>query len=190
VATPAFAQTPAPARPDLTSLSGGVTQLYQSIRRNVIEAAEAMPAEHYGFKPADDVRTFGQLVGHVVNTHYNFCTAGGSTATRTFTANAETTLTAKADLVAALRTSYEFCDAAYAAADDQALASASKFGQADITKGYALVFNVAHDNEPIGLVFQHHRLEPPHDLRSLPRVTAGADFQIDVRLRDAQIDEE
>ena len=159
VATPALAQTPAPARPDLTSLSGGVSQLYQSIRRNIVEAAEAMPEEHYTFKPADDVRTFGQLIGHVVNTHYNFCTAGGSTATRTFTGNAETTLTTKADLVAALKTSYEFCDAAYAAATNEALMAASKFGQADITKGYALVFNVAHDNEHYGNIVTYMRLK-------------------------------
>ena len=53
VATPALAQTPAPARPDLTSLSGGVSQLYQSIRRNIVEAAEAMPAH------ADFLRKLG-----------------------------------------------------------------------------------------------------------------------------------
>jgi len=167
IAAPASAQTP--ARPDLTSLSGGVKQLYQSIRYNVLTAAETMPEEHYAFKPADDVRTFGQIIGHVINTHYNFCTAGGSTATRTFTGNAETTLTTKADLVAALRTSYEFCDAAYAAADDQALVAASKFGQADITKGYALVFNVAHDNEHYGNIVTYMRLKglvPPSTART------------------------
>jgi uncharacterized damage-inducible protein DinB len=163
---PAAAQT-APG-PDLTSLSGGVTQLYQAIRRNVTEAAEAMPDEHYSFKAAADVRTFGQLVGHIANAHYTFCTAGGSTATRTATGNLEQ-LTTKAELVAALRTSYEFCDAAYAAANDQAFAAASKFGSADITKGYALVYNVAHDNEHYGNIVTYMRLKglvPPSTARA------------------------
>ena len=32
-----------------------------------------MPAEHYAFKPTPDVRSFGELIGHVANTSYNFC---------------------------------------------------------------------------------------------------------------------
>ncbi|HUF46169.1 MAG TPA: DinB family protein [Vicinamibacterales bacterium] len=166
---PVAAAAQTPPRPDLTSLSGGVTQLYQSTRRNVLEAAEAMPEGHYVFKPTDDVRTFGPIIGHVVNTHYNFCTAGGSTATRTMTGNAEQMYTTKADLVTALRMSFEFCDAAYAAATDQALLTASRFGQAEITTGYALVFNVAHDNEHYGNLVTYMRLKglvPPSTART------------------------
>jgi len=159
------AQTP--PRPSLESLSGGVMQLYQSIRRNILEAAEAMPEEHYAFRPTEDVRTFGQLVGHVANAQVNFCTAG-STETRPAMGNAEQ-LTAKAELVAALKESMNLCDRVFAAASDEALHAASTFGQVPITRGYALVYNIAHDNEHYGNMVTYMRMKglvPPSSARN------------------------
>src|SRR5687767_7417836 len=93
------AQAPAPT--DLTSMSGGLTSLYRSIRLNLIEAAELMPEEHYEFAPAKDVRTYGQLVGHVANTQHNFCTPARDVPNPN-KVNLEI-LKTKAELVAALK---------------------------------------------------------------------------------------
>lgn len=160
----AHAQAPAP--PDLTSMSGGLVSLYRSIRLNLIEAAELMPEEHYAFAPAKDVRTYGQLVGHVANTHYNFCTPARDVPNPN-KVNLET-LTTKAELVAALKASLDFCDAAYNTLTDATMAAATKFGQAPITKGYTLTFNVAHDNEHYGNMVTYLRLKglvPPSTAR-------------------------
>jgi hypothetical protein len=32
-----------------------------------------MPEESYSFKPADPVRSFGQIIGHVADAPYQFC---------------------------------------------------------------------------------------------------------------------
>ncbi|MGA3301275.1 MAG: hypothetical protein ABSD87_14420 [Candidatus Acidiferrales bacterium] len=32
-----------------------------------------MPEENYSFKPTPEVRSFGQIVGHVADASYNFC---------------------------------------------------------------------------------------------------------------------
>src|SRR5437016_5868650 len=32
-----------------------------------------MPEENYNFKPTDDVRGYGQIVGHVADSQYYFC---------------------------------------------------------------------------------------------------------------------
>ena len=32
-----------------------------------------MPAEHYAFKPTPEVRSFGELIGHLANEHYLLC---------------------------------------------------------------------------------------------------------------------
>ena len=160
----AYAQAPAP--PDLTSMSGGLVSLYRSIRLNLIEAADLMPEEHYGFAPAGDVRTYGQLVGHVANTQYNFCTPAREVPNPN-KLNLET-LKTKAELVAALKAALEFCDAAYNTLTDAAMAAATKFGQAPITKGYTLTFNVAHDNEHYGNMVTYLRLKglvPPSTAR-------------------------
>ena len=57
-------------------MSTEVKGMYTGIKNNLIKAAEKMPEESYGFKPSHDIRSFGQLVGHVADAQYLFCTAG------------------------------------------------------------------------------------------------------------------
>ena len=69
--------TPAP----ITSLAALVDRQVSQYEKNVVEAAEAMPAEKFDFTPASlnipnaaykDVRTFGQLVKHTAAANYFF----------------------------------------------------------------------------------------------------------------------
>jgi hypothetical protein len=46
-------------------LSAGQKGLYEGVTNNIIRAAEKMPESNYSFKPSPDVRSFGQLVGHL-----------------------------------------------------------------------------------------------------------------------------
>jgi len=39
----------------------------------VLGSAEKMPEESYSFKPTEAIRSFGQLVGHVADAQYLFC---------------------------------------------------------------------------------------------------------------------
>ena len=56
-----------------TSLAATAKAMHASIRRNLAEAAESMPAENYTFRPTPQVRTFAQLIGHVTNVNLFFC---------------------------------------------------------------------------------------------------------------------
>src|SRR4051794_40834224 len=47
--------------------------MHATIRRDLAEAADAMPADDYAFKPTPQVRSFAELVGHVVNANFFFC---------------------------------------------------------------------------------------------------------------------
>jgi uncharacterized damage-inducible protein DinB len=47
--------------------------MHATIRRNLAEAAASMPVQEYAFRPTPQVRTFGQLVGHVVDANFFFC---------------------------------------------------------------------------------------------------------------------
>ena len=156
-----------PVPPSLTTLSGGTMSLYRSIRLNLLEAAETMPEANYPFKPTPDVRTFGELIGHVSNTHYTFCAAGRAVPNPN-QKNLET-LTAKSDLVKALKESVAFCDAAYDKLTDAEMMAPAKWGETQITKGYVLSFNIAHDNEHYGNIATYMRLKglvPPSTERS------------------------
>jgi hypothetical protein len=55
------------------SLAAVVKAMHATIRRNLAEAAQSMPAGEYSFKPTHQVRSFGQLVGHIANANFFFC---------------------------------------------------------------------------------------------------------------------
>ena len=50
------------------SMSGvaAVQPLYDRLKDLYVRSAELMPEEHFGFKPAPDVRTYGEILGHVL----------------------------------------------------------------------------------------------------------------------------
>ena len=99
----------APADP----LSAEVKQDYRSVRDLVIRSAEKMPEDKYGFRPTPDVRTFAQQIAHVADDQYNLCApARGETRKAAYRA-IENSLSHKAELVAALRDAFAYCDAAY-----------------------------------------------------------------------------
>jgi uncharacterized damage-inducible protein DinB len=152
--------------PPTETLSAGLKSLYRSIRLNLVEAADLMPESSYGFKPTPDIRTFGELIGHLANTQYNFCATARGVASPNKQNNEA--LKTKAELVAALRHSLEFCDAAYDTITDAEMLAPATFGTAKITKGYSLTFNVAHDNEHYGNIVTYLRLKglvPPSTAR-------------------------
>src|SRR5260370_21337790 len=67
MSTTAFADEPA------NPLCGGQKALYAFVSDALTRSAEKMPEENYAFKPTPAVRSFGQLVGHVADAQYLFC---------------------------------------------------------------------------------------------------------------------
>src|SRR6266852_3551299 len=64
----ALAQTP-----DLKSASGYPKMVQKQVTAWIERAAEKMPEEEYAFKPDPAVRTFGQILGHIADADYLFC---------------------------------------------------------------------------------------------------------------------
>jgi uncharacterized damage-inducible protein DinB len=107
---PAFAQ-------DSTVLTLETMEWHDTMKRDLIQSAETMPAEHFDFRPTADVRTFGQLVGHVATNLYGFCSAAGAQRNPN-DGLIEERVFGKADLVEALKTAYQYCDEALASLND------------------------------------------------------------------------
>ena len=149
-------------------LSAGNKYLYTAIKTNIVKAAQKMPEENYSFKPTPEVRSFGQVIGHVADAQYLFCAA---VAGEKKSSNNEKTKTSKADLVAALQEAFTYCDAVYNAMTDAAAADKLKFFGQDATKLGVLTFNVAHDNEHYGNIVTYMRLKglvPPSSESNSP----------------------
>ena len=133
-----------------------VKPLYDMAKGWIIASAEKVPEEHYSFKPTPEVRSFGQLLGHVANASYMFCSGatGGSSPS---SGDAEE-LTSKAELVAAVKAAFAYCDEAYAMTDATAMESVSFFQQTN-TRLWVLAFNVSHDFEHYGNMVTYMRLK-------------------------------
>src|SRR5580700_685924 len=77
---------------------------YARVKDILLKSAEKMPEENYSFKPVDTVRSYGQIVGHVADAQYQFCSI--ALGEKNPAPNIEHTKTSKADLTAALNTAF------------------------------------------------------------------------------------
>jgi uncharacterized damage-inducible protein DinB len=122
-----------------------------------VAAAEKMPEENYSFKPTPDVRSFGQIVGHVADSQYFFCAL--ATGEPPQQKNIEKTKTSKADLVAALKEAVGYCQKAYAGMTDAQGAQMTKLMNFDMAKLTVLSVNTAHMDEHYGNLVTYLRLK-------------------------------
>jgi uncharacterized damage-inducible protein DinB len=138
-------------------LSTGTKGLYTMAKTNLVKAAEKMPEENYDFKATPDVRSFGQLVGHVADASYMFCSAalGEQPPVR----GIEKSKTTKADLVQALKDGFAYCDKAYDGMTDLKAAAKVKFFGSERPALTVLDFNVVHDYEHYGNIVTYMRLK-------------------------------
>jgi uncharacterized damage-inducible protein DinB len=133
----------------------------------LVAAAEQMPEENFGYRPTEEVRTFGQIVGHVANANYMICgAASGEPAEPGEDFEERTT---KEGLVEAIKMSFEFCDKAYAMEDMKAMEEFEFFGGTR-TRLFALAFNASHNFEHYGNLVTYMRangLVPPSSQRGM-----------------------
>ncbi|MFL6464516.1 MAG: DinB family protein [Bryobacteraceae bacterium] len=138
-------------------LSAGAKSLYTMAKNNVLKSAEEMPESGYSFKPTDSVRTFGQLVGHVADGQYEFCSSVVGDDTKA--PEVEKSKTTKADLMEGLKTAFDYCDKAYNGLTDAQAASSVKFFGRDMAKLTVLNFNTAHTDEHYGNMVTYLRMK-------------------------------
>ena len=150
-----LAQEPsaAPANPISASEKG----FYTLVSGEVVAAAEKMPAENYSFKPTPDVRSFGQLVGHVADAQYGFCSTAAGEANPMKAI--EKTKTSKPDLVAALKDAVAYCDKVYSGMTDTQGAQMVKLMSFNLAKLSVLSVNTAHTDEHYGNMVTYLRLK-------------------------------
>jgi uncharacterized damage-inducible protein DinB len=134
----------------------GVKGLYETVRGFITKAADQMPEANYSFKPTPEVRSFGELVGHVANASHMFCAAALGEKPMA-SGNAEK-LATKAEIVAALKVGFAACDKAYAMDASKAGDKLDFFGQPH-TRLSVLAFNMGHDFEHYGNIVTYMRLK-------------------------------
>ena len=150
---PKAAVVPAPDNP----LSAWNKKAYGRVKDILLRSAEKVPEENYSFKPTDAVRSFGQIVGHVADAQYLFCSI--ELGEKNPAPKIEQTKTSKADLIAALKDAFAYCDKAYDGMTDVSAAEMVKLFANDAPKLAVLTVNNMHNMEHYGNLVTYMRLK-------------------------------
>ncbi|HEV2401887.1 MAG TPA: DinB family protein [Candidatus Sulfotelmatobacter sp.] len=131
--------------------------LYARSKGILIRSAEKMPEENYSFKPADTVRTYGQIIGHLADAQYLFCSIASGEKNPGL--NIEKTKTSKADLIAALKDAFAYCDKVYDSMTDAAATQPVSFFGTNLPKFAVLNVSVSHNMEHYGNLVTYMRIK-------------------------------
>lgn len=130
---------------------------FARVKDILLRSAEKMPEENYNFKPTDAVRSYGQVIGHVADAQYMFCSV--VLGEKNPAPKIEQTKTSKADLVAALKDAFAYCDKAYDGMTDAVAPQAVKLFGGDTPKLGVLTVNNMHNLEHYGNLVTYMRLK-------------------------------
>src|SRR6185503_4160024 len=141
--------------PDPTIAS--VKAIYESVKGYITKSAAQVPEDKYKYQPTKEVRTMGQLFGHIANASALFCSTAGGMDAGGPASDAEK-MTSKAELQKALAAGFAACDHAFAMVNAKnASESVTLFGAKHSRVG-ALAFNNAHLYEHYGNLVTYMRI--------------------------------
>jgi uncharacterized damage-inducible protein DinB len=150
LSAPARAQAPQPltaaVRPQLSAVTGFV-----------VRAAEKIPEDLYSFRATPEVRSVGQLFGHIADALFAMCSAaGGGKPPR---AGVEQGVQGKANLVRALNEGVAYCESVVAGMNDTKGTETVPFYFGPTPRLSVLYFVVAHTYEHYGNLVTYMRLK-------------------------------
>jgi hypothetical protein len=137
------------------SMSADLNQKYNQIKNNLTKAAENMPEDGYSLQPSKEERNFGAWVAHVADAQAGACS--GIAGERKNIGAAQKT--SKADLVAALKQSFEICDAVYSGTTDANVNDMVPSFGGQVPRAAALYGTLIHDNECYGSMAVYLRVK-------------------------------
>lgn len=139
---------------------------FDGVKGYITKAAEQMSEENFAFKATPDVRSFGQLIGHVADANYMIC--GAAAGEKPPAGGIEKSATTKAALQKGLAESFAYCDKIYAGMTDAKGTEMVSFFGNQQPKLAVLAFNTSHDYEHYGNIVTYMRLKgmvPPSSQR-------------------------
>jgi DinB superfamily len=124
--------------PVANPVSSFVKQQLTRYNKNMVAAAEAMPAEKYNFKPTPEMNTFAHLTMHIAEGNNALCAQVSGAPAPTSEKLAEDN--PKDKLIAGLKASFDFCATALANVDDSKLSEPMLlFGRVPSSRAGALI---------------------------------------------------
>lgn len=135
---PAVAATQAAPSP----LADALRAAEQRQEKNLVAAAEEMPAEKYGYKPTPAQMSFGDVIAHLADGNDFLCSKISGVVAPERSKIAGTA--PKDQLVARLKETFTFCGSALAKVDDSKLGEQmTLFGKNPVTRATTILITVA-----------------------------------------------
>ena len=140
-------------QPLVQSLRG----LFEVTKQNVMATATELSDEMYAYRPTDEVRTTGQILAHIADGQFIFCSAAAGEQ-NPHPESVEQTATTKAAIVAALEAGFAYCESVFDRTTDANAARQVNFFTGPNTTAGVLAFNSAHNYEHYGNLVTYMRL--------------------------------
>ncbi|MCC7498646.1 MAG: DinB family protein [Bryobacterales bacterium] len=130
---------------------------FERVKSVVLRSAEKVPEQDYSFRPVPEVRTFGEILGHIADAQYLFC--GIAATGKPEHKNVEKTATTKAALTAALQEAFAYCESVYGKLTDAGAAQETSLFGRKMTRLGVMDFNIAHNFEHYGNLVTYMRMK-------------------------------
>jgi len=153
-------------------LMGTSKAIFNLSKGNIMGSVDKIPEELWSFQPTKDVRTVGQLFAHIADGQYEFC--GVAVDGKAGDKGIEKAAKSRAEIIAALKEAFAYCDSTYTTITDAKAAETVKFFNMTITRLGALDFNIAHNMEHYGNLVTYMRINNIVPPSSAPRPPAPA----------------
>lgn len=171
-----------PAAPQTDPITASFRGRLGGLHRNLAQAFDSIPADKFGYKPTPAQLTIGYIAQHLVNDNYLFCSNfGDMKPTRPekdlSTPDSVKATWPKAELVAKLKESNAFCEAAIAQVNDANIGGAVTMtapnGQTRASTRIAMLLGHALDNaDHYSQIANYMRLNNILPPTALPRPAA------------------
>jgi len=145
-----------------------ITTEAHSNAKNMISAAEAMPAEKYVYKPSPQQISFADLIYHAAMANHMLCSAiSGEKAPETPVKATGT----KDALVEQMKQSFAFCDKAFATIDAAKLGEPVQMMGRSVTKAWVIVhlaLDYGDHYSQAAMMLRSNGIVPPSSQRRRP----------------------
>jgi uncharacterized damage-inducible protein DinB len=132
---------------------------YVMVRTNVLKAADKLSEDKWGFRPTDEVKSYGQILAHIADAQFYVCgIAKLGDSSKTSNRNVEETAKTKTDILKWLNEGFAYCDGIYAGLTDATSGAMVNFFGQQRTKLSVLAFNTAHVYEHYGNLVTYMRM--------------------------------
>ncbi len=158
--------TEAVAQPPADPVALVIKRQFEGPLQLVFEATQQMPDEEFSFRPTPEVRSFGEVVGHIVSAAFLYCSASLGHPVPSMEDDLQSNPT-KPRLLAGLTAAKNYCDGAYAVTDAELADPVPERGVA--VRAQALIVNASHTYEHYGNLVTYMRLKglvPPSTARA------------------------